>query len=946
MRHVMACLLAAGLVAGMGARAAEAGQYAETRIGTSVPHWVDMMASVNSTSDVAWSALSPARNDSQAQFYSPEQGPQPILVLPAETSNTSRAVGLTDRDASGDVWVVGAASTDAKLLDSRAIAWKLDPNGVGEQLILEQVELSEASFNVGAVAQSYATSILAIGDGAHFVVGSARKQVSRDSLPKPMLWRFTEGSNGVVTINDTQELPLRSALGNGVVTGIAQGAAANTIWACGNTAEPQEYATATCWNVDRNATGGQKPLFVFQEAHVLQSLPSGVATSMVSRVRTLAIGSNGALETVVVGSAMTDEPTPRWFGWVYNLSTKAFWSDLGLVQGAESMASDVAAIAYVEEGGAAASSHGMIVGGVSATVASTSGILGDNPVNVNTMALRGAEHRVLFHGVSDAGLTCNVNEESESDDGPFQHLVSLSANGHYRLAAQGSSLHVLTVFPRSQVAKIHIRDTIVRQRANQQRVDGPAGGGPLAPVPIRYHEAEVASLDAMAVLRVSSALGCGAVDAGTGLGACLGGTTAGFDIGNAHELLLMPVSGSPGKLRSARETSVPFDFSQSMYAQVAQRDSQSVCTISPVMAAETFVNPQVDFNGVVWGRCDPSSTLPNYYTDLQSSYDHCGECWKTAEDGEFCTTNFCSGGQPARDAEISPGSCLIDDKCYHDRALRPEAGYKNPCQRCVPTNSKWLWTRSTNTQCCTGAGEPILDTWDNNGSGEGLDKNGGQTVGAVTWGKNFDENSHWSGTRGTGGRFCESDLNRINGAMFSPGVDEQDWYAHRYSGTWNNGWLEPRADLLVGGSNEKSMELCVFVQCDDGATTTIAWAGTTGVPNGSFSCDDRNGLGCVSRRAAGSPAANARGLCATTSASSTKASVELTYECSHGSTRVRKDATMFVSVRPLTMDTEKTCQDYRYNLRIGNDVNKACGPLGGSCLAWADSTSTCTTCCD
>lgn len=492
-----------------------------------------------------------------------------------------------------------------------------------------------------APQQSAAYGLASSTAGSIFVVGSARQKVDRDHLPKPALW--TVNTSGAMSItgavllplptysnipaNDAPNEGLSGTYTNGVVRDIVAGDGG--FWACGNVAAPRIYAEAYCWKLDANGNAST-PIRV--------GIGAGqpLATTTVSRVRTLPIGANGAPQSVVIGSALGTDG--KWKGWVYNLSTNApISTDFGFSGETDAMAHDAAGIRYSNGTSLA---YGMMVGGISASMS----IFNDGTLPVS-YPLRGIERRMLLVGATqpslpDMGQVCAIQDDSAPvNAGAYDQLVSLSRNGQFRLARAGTQLVQLSVANQAHDVSIVSRNTRIRTRFEQKSADYTGSG--LNPTEYIYYEGEVlpnqVNNATAAALLMSNALGCGAADDEPGLGNCHSATQAAFDLRDNG--IRLPLSAaSPGEiLRSVRVYGTILMPNDYQYVQIASRTNDTRCSITPVLPAPTTIryNPQVDLNDpttTAWKDCYLDGSYPGsphlhgFETDTNISYDHCGTC--------------------------------------------------------------------------------------------------------------------------------------------------------------------------------------------------------------------------------------------------------------------------------------------------------------------------------
>lgn len=372
---------------------------------------------MNNQGDVAWSQLATSTKLTQAMFY--RDGASHFLPGSDDDFKMSTAVNLSEALSSSDnVWVVGSASKNNALLDRRAQPWSIPaandlPVGIAV-LDLGAATPQPASGQAGPVKspqQSYAYGIARSGSSL-FVVGSAREYVRADSLPQPILWRVSTSS--AMSVSSAQLLPLptytnipanddpNTSLSGTYTNGVVRDIAARPeggYWACGNVAAPRIYSEAYCWQLDANGNASS-PIAVNIGTRPL-------ATSMVSRVRTLPIGQGGADQSVVIGSSLGTDGT--WRGWAYNLSTKQRISDdFSFSSDMDAMAHDAAGIVYQGTSGLA---YGLMVGGIRATMS----VFNDGTLPVS-VPLRGIERKMLLAGIAengrDDGQVCAIDDDS------------------------------------------------------------------------------------------------------------------------------------------------------------------------------------------------------------------------------------------------------------------------------------------------------------------------------------------------------------------------------------------------------------------------------------------------------------------------------------------------------------------------------------------------------
>lgn len=814
---------------------AEAGEFEAEPLGSSIPYWVETMARINDHGDVAWSAITSGYAHGAAQIYSDGVGSWPLPVSPSGTSAVSTATSITERihgPTSQHVMVVGSASTDTRQLDRRALVWKV-VLGTGGPNLAYQVELSSA-FTAPPMKQTIANGIVQTSPTSFIVVGSSRKQVSSAELPKPTYWAFADdGMTYSLSASNARRLEVSGANGNGILIDVAK--APNAVWACGNAASGGAYARATCWDIDQNKTGVPSALDIFSQASVVAALPPNVASSVVNRVRTLPIGSAGAEQTVVVGSAMVQlgPTTFRWFGWTYNLTTNEFWSNFDLSAGADNMAFDVTSMAYPVVG-SAGYARGMVVAGSSATVTTPEFTTpnGTKPMLFDQGPLRATTYRQMINAVRADGVTCNVNDESSAVSfGTYQQTVSLSANGQFRLVQGSGSLTRLMSTASPASVEVRIRDTWVREFVGQRPADSPVSGAGTLPKRYAYTDVQVATSQPLGAVRFADALGCQSVE--SALGSCVSTGEAAFDIGGTNAIDVALSAVTTGVLRGRWPMALdPTGFEYAQFASRVSPPLPQTCAVSPVMAFQQLIplvrgpldlqwqplNPNNDFDGKEWADCHAG--IAGFDTDLSSSYDHCGACKKSAKDpnpNNYCLEHRCVGGQSTFD-RVSAGMCHIANVCHAhgdknkigiERAINngttwcsttvSTAHVDNACSQCLE-DSATNWTPLTNA-CCN-SGSPILDAYDRYDDSShacfaslGFDRNDGLSQ-AARWVdprqdwvyKQFDDWSDGSTCLAGGSGSPHSITNpgaRDNGkynnprkinAYFTPGIDMADWY--------------------------------------------------------------------------------------------------------------------------------------------------------------------------
>ena len=203
------------LLFALGATTAIAGQFSQSDIGQSIPYWVDALATVNNSGEVAWTKMNTAENGGEARFYSVGTG---SVALPTNGSAISYAGDITD---SG--WIAGYASSTPRLLDQRALVWV--KSGTSSFTIREL----DSAFPENAIPQQSAARGInaSASPGSYTVAGSARAKVNHTTFPQPVVWTVSASSV------DVQKLALPSGEGQGIAVGVGAVDGSGAQWVCG-----------------------------------------------------------------------------------------------------------------------------------------------------------------------------------------------------------------------------------------------------------------------------------------------------------------------------------------------------------------------------------------------------------------------------------------------------------------------------------------------------------------------------------------------------------------------------------------------------------------------------------------------------------------------------------------------------------------------------------------
>lgn len=712
-----------------GANHAFAGQYASETLGTALPMWMETLATVNDDGDVAWTAwnhdIGPgtvAANATKARFFNDANA----IELPSAQSGW--AVGISPRTISGDYTitaVVGSEASNQRLTDRSAMLWDVrwlaSSSGAATatpiNLGAHTPKLGQNTTGTAQQSAAYAVSIPADSNANTYTVGGyARDKVSNSTFPVPVIWKV---ANAMSASPSVQTIPLNllqpsASNGSGYVASISYNSRTLTTWACGNsTANLNAYNHATCWDI---SSGGTTPSHAIINALTSKYGQNNVVSSMVHRVRAIASGDKGTLNSVAVGAALINSGNgPQWKAWAYDLDNNILYDDLSLTSGHhETFAYDVASIAYQRSGlllvGADTYSRGMVIAGISSSAPSAGDLGGlSGGLQPGTVAaMRGVDRRMMLTGLIDNGKVCTVDDDSENIGASYEQLLALSSDATYRLAVAGGQLARLTAIP-EDVATLEIRnrDATVKQTRRTARTA------------LKYYQAQATLADPVkavrAVLRFGKNLDCSPLDT-SGLSACGNWDPAAFDIENNQTLtleavqgMIAPIGGLSATLRSDKQMGATFADGSVNYAQIALQKGDS-CTISPVLPkSKATVTPgnlvsigqkHSDFDGREWTYCNAADK----WVDLSQDADYCSACNKPV-DTLTCADTKCENSTPQLHT-IDGGWCAmgasndwscISEGTFQQIPLNYDSSkfQDNRCHACDASSSQTNWTQKS-----------------------------------------------------------------------------------------------------------------------------------------------------------------------------------------------------------------------------------------------------------
>lgn len=949
---------------------AHAGQYDAEVLGQSLPMWMETLASINDEGDVAWTAWDGAAGDqaTTAKFYN-AANPDHVLI---SSANSSWAVEITPQVQDGSNRVVGIAGSQAssqRLTDRSAVLWDVRwPSSSNGTATSKAIDLGAQTAKLesgasGTVQQSAAYGVLARQGNAnnYYVGGFARDSVSKDSFPQPVIWTVNDANSSSTSIA-ASSLPILNpgaSVGSGYVSSIAQNG--NVIWACGNSTGSNAYNQATCWNISGGPASATTHTQLNTDLISSSGFGSGVASSMIHRVRVVPLGPSGQLRTVAVGSALVGAGANRqWKGFVYDLDNGTLYKDLNLTGQNETLAYDVAALTYQgNDNGTPVTSRGMIIAGISSTASPAElGGLQGGPVGADVTKMTGVNRRMTLSGITDNGQVCAINDDSEFTTSGYDQLLALSPEGDHRLAMNGNQLVRLTAMPDAATVNILNRTTSSRlsTRTAARTVQ-------------TYHQAQAqltgSNKALAAILRFGNQLGCDTLDASGNFGSVCASSQSAFDINNAARLTLAAypnTSVSSSTLNSAKISGSAFNASSYAYAQVALRDS--ACSITPVLnASDVIVRTRdssdapvdSDFDGESWTWCGAHDWVKTH-----NDVDNCSACGAQVQ-ALTCADTTCNAGTPTLGA-IDSNKCAIGTNnnwgCYNHEQRNPTATSNayhlintrnsgcgngrtypvrsNPCQIC---NSSQPTQWSNNLTCCDGSGMVRLDAYDRqqnhcNDLDWSYDRNDGR-VRSARWkdprsGWIYTQDDDWSSAdlqecyaHGSGDPHTIVNPGTVNGgyarprridAFFTHPIDVEDWYEASFDDSPDRDPTpKPRARVISrktypGTSRRVRMQLCLYVDGANGDQGRVDIKDMR-INSGINKTATQNGPSY-------SPAYDAKGQCVDTDDNGRADIVVYDYDIK---STAKEDAYVHFVVRPLDDISGLNCDDTLYTLYYGND---------------------------
>lgn len=872
-------------------------------VGTTVPLWTELKASVNADGSVAYGTV--INGQQRASVWANGARVDLHALCDEASSATARSYAFDITDSEN---VVGYLATTSRETDRVAYLWsRVGGTWAARSL---HASLSPTPRQSAAYAVSERGTTVRVG-------GYVREAISASTLSRPVIWNVTPAQTTVTS------LPLHGPAkseGYGIVYGIQQNAGGTQTWACGGSGVAAgQYQFATCWSI----AGGSTTM------HLLTDVGpgSGYASSVINRVRELPT-PNGGVEVLAVGTATATNGAAT--GFAYNLTTGVFAFDFAASEDSDSMLLDVARHTFP---GSASPHEGRIFAGVGTSYAGATGAISSNPWSSDISTLFGL-HRTTILDPLIEGDACNVLDVYPLID--TAAIVSLSREGRFRLLwAEGRLYRADTQAPVTGVS-IPFRQATVRTSATTTETVQ------------HYQFVQHAGSPAAAVYWASKP-GCALVPLNGG--ACeaptaLSGGTA------------VPLSTAAGKTQSAVIDGPRPSAQGGRYLQTV---TTAQCRAGALVAipSNELVNPKNDLReDFQWYDCD--GTLANgYETDVRRDIDHCGQCGVTADDGFYCTTDSCQSGVVTN--VVMSNQCLLPvggaKQCFAGGDTQPIASggelASNFCSTCAPASSQTAWTPTVNA-CCA-SGQPLKDGWESGyrpakPNNVPYTNTSGMQALSATWIRRLTEihdGQLWSWQQDDGlitGKSCMQDSGvqpHVLTSYLNGTADQEDWFVFRHAD--KNGahskMSEPRVRLLPNAATD--LELCVYPRCVT-AGNTGSLAGMRYMRNGSVLPDS----GRVS--SADSPLHDGvRGLdgyCVNAAGLGGAEDIRISVESSNGSNGVSCwNVDVFVQVKARPSPQSATCQQ-PYKVMWGNDKHVVNAPAVWGGPKYRD--TTCTDCCD
>ena len=583
---------------------AMAGNWSAETLGTTPPLWYEYRASVNDAGVIVGSRL--VGNQTEPIVSRPGSPvvtlPMPALQTPSTLTTTLPAVAQgAAMDITPDDRAVGfraAASSGIR----QAIWWLGTGGNVwGERDLHTPVITTFPDFTISA-----AYGISAVDGNEYYVAGYARKKLSDPTiLSQPVMWTVTEHAMSV------KALPLPAGTTYGIAYGVSDTDRSGKRVTCGGVGTAGAFMQAQCWDISN-------PLAPTAVApHSGLTTLSGVATSVVNRVRTVDFGGTGTgawqgKQNIAVGYVTYTSGGTA--GFVWNLTANTFDIQTALSSNYDAILQDVAQQSFAqnagrENGTTGAVYHGPLLvgtGGSSAgRIASTAG---PNDAPASVRAIYQARLSANMSTATQDAQTCNLALQLDDTPGNLEIVSGVSRNALHMVGATGNQLIRLT--NTLTTASIHLYQRNARVYN---------GSGAANFTTQTYHWATVDG-DTAANVVWSNAAGCTTVSTGLGCAADLGG-------------------GQTLAVNTRGTGLVPADYA---YVQAANLGG-SECAMSPVYAVADLgisENPSVNTptSDEDWADCSSNHANDSqwssrigtgYNIDRESDFFHCGACNNT-----------------------------------------------------------------------------------------------------------------------------------------------------------------------------------------------------------------------------------------------------------------------------------------------------------------------------
>ena len=580
-----------------------AGNWSSETLGTTPPLWYEYRASVNDAGVIVGSRL--VGKQTEPIVSRPGSAvvtlPTPTLQTPSTLTTTLPAVAQgAAMDITPDDRAVGFRA--AANSGTRQASWWLGTSGNAwtHRDLHTPVIPTFPDFTISA-----AYGISAVDGNEYYVAGYVRKRVEPASLSLPVLWTVTEHAMSV------KALPLPAATNYGIAYGASDADRVGNRYTCGGVGTAGAFMQAQCWNIANPLA----PTIV--APHSGLTTLSGVATSVVNRVRTVDFGGTGTgawqgKQNIAVGYVTYTSGGTA--GFVWNLTANTFDIQTALSSNYDAILQDVAQQSFAqnagrENGTTGAVYHGPLLvgtGGSSAgRIASTAG---PNDAPASVRAIYQARLSANMSTATQDAQTCNLALQLDDTPGNLEIVSGVSRNALHMVGATGNQLIRLT--NTLTAASIHLYQ-------RNARVYTGSGAANFA---LRtYHWATVDG-DAGAKVVWSSAAGCATVSSGLDCAADLVGSE--IVAANTRSAGLVPANYA--------------------YVQAANLGGNE-CAMSPVYAVADLgvaENPSVNTptSDEQWADCSGNHANDaqwgarvgtGYNIDQKSDFFHCGACNNT-----------------------------------------------------------------------------------------------------------------------------------------------------------------------------------------------------------------------------------------------------------------------------------------------------------------------------